>query len=162
MGVVPASLTNLTFGFNFDQPLTVGVLPATLTHLTFGGEFNQRLTKQLPTGVRFLTLGKKFHRTVRFPPGLQTLTLPPGFPHGSLAKLSGSNRTLVYIGEDTEPVHLRPPKAKPVGEDRLTAKALRQTEWYLNLPRGHRIGNVVKSLVKPEAMREAFRASQSS
>ena len=37
-GVLPANLTQLTFGdlFNQVQPLAAGVLPANLTQLTFG------------------------------------------------------------------------------------------------------------------------------
>ena len=40
-GVLPASLTHLTFGYRFNQPLAEGVLPASLKQLTLGWEFDQ-------------------------------------------------------------------------------------------------------------------------
>ena len=40
-GVLPQSLTHLTFGFAYSEPIGVGVLPQSLTHLTFGDIINK-------------------------------------------------------------------------------------------------------------------------
>jgi hypothetical protein len=45
--VLPRSLTQLTFGKCFNQPLAKGVLPLSLTQLTFGKCFNQPLAEGL-------------------------------------------------------------------------------------------------------------------
>ena len=51
------SLTHLTFGLDFNQPLASGVLPAGLTHLSFGQNFNQPFG--LPRSVTHLTISPK-------------------------------------------------------------------------------------------------------
>ena len=57
-GVLPSSLTHLTFGTNFNQPLGEGVLPSSLTHLTFGTNFNQPLGEGvLPSSLTQLVFG---------------------------------------------------------------------------------------------------------
>src|SRR5207244_4297204 len=45
--VLPNSLTQLTFGYYFNQPITKKVLPNSLTQLTFGDYFNQPITKEV-------------------------------------------------------------------------------------------------------------------
>jgi hypothetical protein len=69
--VLPASLTHLTFGHWFNQPLAPGVLPASLTHLTFGHWFNQPLHSGVPEGrgvlpasLTHLTLGEDFKQKI--------------------------------------------------------------------------------------------------
>ena len=58
--VLPNSLTQLTFGWEFNQPLTKDVLPNNLRHLTFGFSFNQPLTKDvLPNNLTQLIIDNK-------------------------------------------------------------------------------------------------------
>jgi hypothetical protein len=61
--VLPASITQLTFGSDFNQPLSEHVLPASITQLTFGSEFNQPLSEHvLPASITQLTFGRKFNQ----------------------------------------------------------------------------------------------------
>jgi|JI10StandDraft_1071094.scaffolds.fasta_scaffold236114_4 hypothetical protein len=58
--VLPARLTDLTFGDRFDKPVDRLRFPATLKRLTFGTSFSQSLERcQLPPGLEQLTLGRK-------------------------------------------------------------------------------------------------------
>jgi hypothetical protein len=73
--VLPASLTHLTFGHFFNQPLAPGVFPASLTHLTFGCDFNQPLhfgvlegRGVLPASLTYLTLDKNFKQNIDYLP----------------------------------------------------------------------------------------------
>jgi hypothetical protein len=71
---LPASLTHLTFGHYFNQPLHsgvlegMGVLPTSLIHLTFGECFNQPLAHEgrgvLPSALTHLTLGEDFKQKI--------------------------------------------------------------------------------------------------
>jgi hypothetical protein len=71
-GVLPPSLTSLTFGEYFNQPLAPGVLPSSLTSLVFGEEFNQSLVPGvLPLSLTSLVLGFYFDQPML--PGV----LPP-------------------------------------------------------------------------------------
>jgi hypothetical protein len=64
--VLPASLTHLTFGACFNQPLHVGVmegwgvLPSALTHLTLGEDFNQKLN-HLSSSIIIMLNGKRYY-----------------------------------------------------------------------------------------------------
>ena len=153
---LPPTLTHLTFGRNFNRPLA-GVLPPTLTHLTFGETFDQPLTRVLPRTVEEVTLGSDFKQTVCFPPSLRTLRLPEN-PARLAKKLSGSPSTTVYFGKRRSLSTLRPPPARKRRGDSSpnTAAAVRRTEWYQGLPRGHRVGNVTKSSATLEALRDAL------
>ena len=72
-GVLPSSLTQLTFGSEFNQPLQEGVLPSSLTQLIFGYDFNQPLQEGvLPSSLIQLTFGWKFNQP------LQEGVLPSG------------------------------------------------------------------------------------
>ena len=54
--MLPASLSQLTFGSYFNQPLSENVLPASITQLTFGIRFNQPLSvDMLPVNLTFLS-----------------------------------------------------------------------------------------------------------
>jgi len=66
---LPASLQSLTFGYSFNQPVT---LPASLQSLTFGFHFNQPIT--LPASLQSLTFGYCFNQPVTLPASLQSLT----------------------------------------------------------------------------------------
>ena len=57
---LPASLTQITFGWDFNQP--VEQLPASVMHLTFGRKFNQSV-EQLPSSIAELS----FHRGYQQP-----------------------------------------------------------------------------------------------
>jgi hypothetical protein len=60
---IPAGVTHLTFGPDFNQPVEAGVLPAGLTHLTFGMLFNQPIpVGVLRAGLTHLTFGDVFNR----------------------------------------------------------------------------------------------------
>eukprot|EP01112_Ceratiomyxa_fruticulosa_P015379 TRINITY_DN4513_c0_g1_i4.p1 TRINITY_DN4513_c0_g1~~TRINITY_DN4513_c0_g1_i4.p1 ORF type:complete len:166 (-),score=21.10 TRINITY_DN4513_c0_g1_i4:154-651(-) len=50
----------LTFGGGFNKPLN-GLLPSTLTHLTFGYHFNKSVNS-LPASLTHLTLGSNFNQ----------------------------------------------------------------------------------------------------
>ena len=81
VGVLPANLTQLTFGELFNQPLAVGVLPANLTQLIFGEGFDQFLAGGvLPAGLTHLIFGGGFNQplAVGVLPGLTKLTFGPG------------------------------------------------------------------------------------
>lgn len=54
-GMLPESLTYLTFGWCFNQPINEGTLPNSITHLTLGGGFNKSLDI-LPASLVYLTL----------------------------------------------------------------------------------------------------------
>ena len=46
--MLPASITQLTFGYKFNQPLSVGMLPANLTKLSFDrASFEQALSEDV-------------------------------------------------------------------------------------------------------------------
>jgi len=85
VGVLPASLTHLTFGDEFNHPIDEGVLPASLTHLTFGEKFNQPIgVGVLPPSLTHLTFGKKFNQKIErdvLPPSLTHLTFGERFNH---------------------------------------------------------------------------------
>jgi hypothetical protein len=75
----PDGLTHLTFGTYFNQSLQGIRFPDGLTHLTFGGvDFNQPLQGvRFPDGLTHLTFGDEFDQPlqgVRFPDGLTHLT----------------------------------------------------------------------------------------
>ena len=59
---VPASVTHMTFGWGFNQPITA--LPPSLTHLVFGDNFNHRVDS-LPSSLTSLTFGWHFNQEVR-------------------------------------------------------------------------------------------------
>jgi hypothetical protein len=51
--VLPANLSQLTFGYGFNQPIGEGVLPANISQLTFGVCFNQSIGDGvLPANVK--------------------------------------------------------------------------------------------------------------
>lgn len=62
-GDIPYSVTHLTFGDKFNQPLPKGCIPSSVTHLTFGQEFEcQILPGDIPNSVTYLTFGAKFNQ----------------------------------------------------------------------------------------------------
>ncbi len=69
-GLLPSSITHLTFGYNFNQ--LVDDLPPSITHLRFGGCFN-RCVDHLPPSIRHLKFGFYFNQTVE--------KLPPSITH---------------------------------------------------------------------------------
>lgn len=84
---LPATLTRLTFGYNFNLPLGDTLLRFPLTHLTFGTKFNQPVDDLLPHSLLHLTFGKYFYHTINnLPPSLTHLILGDvfDFPINSL------------------------------------------------------------------------------
>ncbi|GAM18661.1 hypothetical protein SAMD00019534_018360, partial [Acytostelium subglobosum LB1] len=62
---LPATLKRLTFGYNFNKPLAPHVLPAGLVGLTFGYHFDQPITEEvLPPALRYLTFGWCFNKVL--------------------------------------------------------------------------------------------------
>ena len=60
---LPPTLTHLTFGLNFNQPLDNVTLPLKSTHLTFDVCFNQPLENvMLPSTFTHLTVAKRYNR----------------------------------------------------------------------------------------------------
>jgi hypothetical protein len=56
---LPTTLTHITFGENFNQPVT-HLLPPSLTHLTFGNMFNSA-ANYLPDKLTHLTFGAMYN-----------------------------------------------------------------------------------------------------
>ena len=60
-GLLPSSLTHLTFGPKFNHSISAGVLPASVTHLSFGSGFQQPLSVVvLPQSLKLLILGRLY------------------------------------------------------------------------------------------------------
>ncbi len=73
-GVLPPTLTSLTFGDSFNRALGLGVLPSTLINLTFGACFNNALKLGvLPPRLIALTFGCYFDQIILV--GVLPLTL---------------------------------------------------------------------------------------
>ena len=60
---IPNSVTHLTFGYNFNQPLKKDDIPNLVTHLTFDYDFNQPLKKgDIPESVTHLFFNELFNQ----------------------------------------------------------------------------------------------------
>ncbi|EFA74701.1 hypothetical protein PPL_11670 [Heterostelium album PN500] len=94
IGVLPESLKSLVFGNKFNQILSVGVLPESLQSLVFGYEFNQILSVVgvLPESLESLEFGNEFN---------QILSVVDVLPE-SLKSLSMTN----YIDRKDLPQHI--------------------------------------------------------
>lgn len=88
----PHSLTNLKFGWKFDQPIEASTLPPNITTLFFGGQFNQNVD-HLPQGLKHLSVGYFFNQrydifpsSLRVPIKLFTVLIPflPNCPPSTL------------------------------------------------------------------------------
>jgi len=78
---LPPTLTHLTFGWKYNQPLDRVTLPPKLTHLTFGLNFNQPLDNvTLPLKSTHLTFDVCFNQP------LENVMLPSTFTHLTVAK----------------------------------------------------------------------------
>jgi hypothetical protein len=63
-GVLPTSLTELTFDYMFNKSINKGVLPTSLIKLTFGDRFNKVINKLvLPSSLTELTFGTFYSKT---------------------------------------------------------------------------------------------------
>jgi hypothetical protein len=63
--IFPSSLTDLTFGIEFNQPIKMGVLPMNLENLSFGRDFNKLIDANvLPENLKSLTFGKCFNQLI--------------------------------------------------------------------------------------------------
>lgn len=72
------SLTHLTFGDSFNQPLRAFQWSRSLTHLTFGCHFNQSRV-ELPHTLTHLKFGHNFNHKIILPPSLSHLTFGENF-----------------------------------------------------------------------------------
>ncbi len=60
---IPASVTHLTFGRYFNQPINIGTIPANVTHLSFCEKFNQPIYPgTIPANVTHLSFGQDFNQ----------------------------------------------------------------------------------------------------
>ncbi|GAM17532.1 hypothetical protein SAMD00019534_007070 [Acytostelium subglobosum LB1] len=83
-GGLPGGLEILNFGESFNQPIQSGVLPITLRDLRFDDDFNQPLNgNNLPPSLTKLHLKgtKHSHPLHNLPPGLTHLTLSDCYHH---------------------------------------------------------------------------------
>ena len=73
--VLPRNLSYLTFGSNFNKPIRSNVLPQTLTHLMFGNCFNQQIEENLlPQSLTNLVFSSEFNKPIRINVLPQNLT----------------------------------------------------------------------------------------
>ncbi|EFA77544.1 hypothetical protein PPL_12147 [Heterostelium album PN500] len=83
IGVLPESLESLVFGYEFNQILSVGVLPESLKSLKFGDEFNQILSVGvLPESLKSLVFGNRFNQILSvgvLPDSLESLVFGDEF-----------------------------------------------------------------------------------
>ena len=62
--IISTSITHLTLGFNFNQTVK-NVIPLSVTHLTFGDNFNQCIKDCIPSSVTHITFGKNFNKSLK-------------------------------------------------------------------------------------------------
>jgi len=60
---MPDSITHLTFGWFFNQPIN-SCIPDSVTHLTFGYNFNQTINGCIPDSITHLTFGYDFNQSM--------------------------------------------------------------------------------------------------
>ncbi|EFA79341.1 hypothetical protein PPL_07759 [Heterostelium album PN500] len=67
VGSLPSSLTKLSIGNDYNQPLHIGILPASLEYLEFSSEiFNQIFEPDaLPSGLKSLKLGNGYTQPIK-------------------------------------------------------------------------------------------------
>jgi hypothetical protein len=76
---LPLSLTQLVFGYEFNQEIKKNVLPLSLTELAFGDDFNQEIKENvLPKNLTFLHLGNKFNKNIKIPLSVKLLSFNVG------------------------------------------------------------------------------------
>lgn len=97
-GLIPSTITHLTFGFKFNQYInrskiliytTDGfenvirdAIPSSVTHLIFGERFNQEIINSIPSSVTHLTLGINYYKFI------SSNTIPPSVTHLTLKNTS--------------------------------------------------------------------------
>lgn len=73
---LPSCITHLTFGSDFDQPLSAGCIPSSVLHLTFGWNYSQVIApKVLPPSITYLEFGGTFNQYIA------TNVIPPSVTH---------------------------------------------------------------------------------
>ncbi|EFA86133.1 hypothetical protein PPL_00694 [Heterostelium album PN500] len=78
---IPESVTSLTFGRHFNQPILVGMLPRSLVCLEFGSDFNSKIYRRaIPNSLRTLIFGYSFNQPIKkLPSGIEVLTFGDSF-----------------------------------------------------------------------------------
>jgi hypothetical protein len=103
-GVLPPSLTQLTFGTHFNQPIADGVLPGRLTQLTFDYGFNQPIAVGvLPGSLIQLTFGLSFNQPITegvLPSSLTQLTFGIHFNQPITEGVLPASLTHLTFGRD--------------------------------------------------------------
>lgn len=74
--IIPITVTHLTFGIKFGQP--IGKLPVSVTHLTID-RFLYDLTNKLPASITHLTFGRNFDSPIELPPFVTHLKFGSSF-----------------------------------------------------------------------------------
>ncbi|EFA86163.1 hypothetical protein PPL_00725 [Heterostelium album PN500] len=66
---IPDSVTSLTFGRHFNQPILKGMLPKSLVYLEFGSDFNNTIhPDSWPDGLEVLVFGNSFNQPIELLP----------------------------------------------------------------------------------------------
>lgn len=105
---LPAGLTHLQLGDQFNQPLTADHLPSGLLCLMVGDDFNQPVDR-LPSSLTHLSLGDSFDRPVDcLPSNLITLSVGNSFDR-PVDRLPVTLRRLRVGGKFNRPVDRLPP-----------------------------------------------------
>lgn len=87
-GVIP--IYDVKFSNDFNEPVN-GRLPETLTHLTFGLDFDQPIDN-LPSNLTHLVLEFTYSRPInKFPPNLKHLTIDKSYTYDDIRTLSLEN-----------------------------------------------------------------------
>ncbi len=111
IGVIPNSVTHLNFGYDFNQALSIGVIPENVIHLTFGYSFNQPLSVGvIPNSVTHLTFVHSFNQPLSIgviPESVTHLTFGDSFNQPlSVGVIPESVTHLTFLGDFNQPVIL--------------------------------------------------------
>lgn len=99
------TIIDLTFGENFDQPIT-NFIPSTVIYLTFMFGFNQSIAYAIPNGVRRLTFGYRFNQPIinAIPDNVRRLTFGNHFNQPILGAIPKNVKHLTFIGDFNQPI----------------------------------------------------------
>jgi hypothetical protein len=113
-GVLPASLQELKFGLLFNQHLVMGSLPLSLKYLAFHDEYDEPIDDEvLPEGLIVLRFGQQFNQMIpKLPSTLKLLILDEDYHH-------------MEIPEDVESIVTR--RSEP--EDESYESMIRKEYW---------------------------------
>ncbi|GAM18375.1 hypothetical protein SAMD00019534_015500 [Acytostelium subglobosum LB1] len=132
--------------------LTAGLLPQTLTHLTLGGTFNEPLTsRMLPDSLIELHLGISFNQQLCLPNGLTTLTFGNSFDQTLTARILPQSLTKLKVGKyynQTLPRTMNTLKRLAIGESFIDKIILAINPPVKNAKRQSRTNRTIFDLPK--------------